>query len=51
VIDRRNRFVTAAHTQTTTTETVERLRRGNLVDEVQIDIEHGRCIRLLRDDV
>jgi len=29
----------------------ERLRRGHLVDQVQIDVEQGRVMRFLVDDV
>ena len=29
----------------------ERLRRGHLVDQVQVDVQDGRRIRLLRDDM
>jgi hypothetical protein len=51
VIHRRDRPVGAADPQAARAEARERLRRGHLVNEVEIDVQHGRPSRLLGDDV
>jgi len=51
VIHRRNREIRPANAAAGKTEPVERLRRGDLVDQVQIDVEQRRPTRLLADDV
>ena len=51
VIDRRHREVRAANPQTPATQTVERLRRRQLVQEMQIDVHEGRSAVALLDQV
>jgi len=42
VVDRCDRFIRPADLETALLEPGKGLRRGDLVDQVQIDIEHGR---------
>ena len=51
VIHRRHRELGPAHGAARQPEALEGLRRGDLVDEVEIDVEKRRPIRLLPHDV
>ena len=51
VIHRRDREVGAAHRAARETQPVERLRRGDLVDQVEVDVEERGLARRLVDDV
>ena len=51
VVHRRDREVGPAHAATGEPQALERLRRGDLVDEVQVDVEQRRLTRLVADDV
>jgi hypothetical protein len=45
------RVLGAARLEAALAQTRERLRRGHLVDEVQVDVEHGRAALLFGDHV
>jgi hypothetical protein len=52
VIERREAAVRASYRQAFRTQQVERLRRRDLVQQVQVDVEDGRrVVRLRYDDV
>ena len=51
VIHRRERPVRPAHAAAGQAQPLERLRRGDLVDQVQVDVEQRRLARRLGDDV
>jgi len=51
VIHRRHRQLRSADAPSTEAEALERLRRGDLVHEMEVDVEQGRLAGLLADDV
>ena len=51
VIHRRDGEIGAPHAPPVEPQPVERLRRGHLVDQVQVDVEQRRLAGLLADDV
>ena len=51
MIHRRQGLIGAADFQSALTQTGEGLRRGHFVDEVQVNVEDGRCAFLFGDDV
>ena len=51
VVRRRDRLARAPHLQAALPQPGERLRAGDLVDEVQVDREDGGRARLFDDDV
>jgi hypothetical protein len=51
VVHRRDREVGTAHRAASQPQRLERLRAGDLVDEVQIDVEQRGLARPLLDDV
>jgi hypothetical protein len=51
VVHRRERQIGAPHPSAREPEPFERLRRGHLVDQVQVDVEQGGLAALLVDDV
>jgi hypothetical protein len=51
VVHRRERELGPAHRPACEPQAFERLRRGDLVDQVQVDVQERRLVRLLADDV
>lgn len=51
VVNGSDGFIGAAHFEATLTEASEGLRRGDFVNQVQVNIQHGGRVGLLRDDV
>jgi hypothetical protein len=51
MVGRGDRPLGVAHGQAATAKTREGLRAGDLVDEVEVDTQHGRGARLVEDDV
>jgi hypothetical protein len=51
VVHRRDREVGPAHAAPGQAQGLERLRRGHLVNQVQVDVEQRRLVGRLHDDV
>jgi hypothetical protein len=51
VIHRCDGEIRSPNLQASLTETGERLRRGDFVNQVKVDVENGRSIGFLYDDV
>src|SRR3990172_3859341 len=51
MIRRRHGFVWVAHFQSSRAKAGEGLRRGDFVNQVQVNVQDSRRVRLLRDDV
>ena len=51
VVHRRDGQLGSSHTAPGQSQSLERLRRGHLVDEVEVDVEQRRLARHLTDDV
>ena len=51
VVHRRDREIRAAHRASREAQPLECLRRGDLVDQMEVDVEEGRLARRLVDDM